>query len=74
VWQTGHPVELAAEIAGLVHLGRPFADADREHGAHTGFMRAAKHFFAVVCVARAVEVRVGIYKHLWERSDLVNSL
>jgi hypothetical protein len=54
-------VELAAEIAGLVHLGRPLADADREHRAHARFMRAAQHFFAVVGVSRAVEVRVGIY-------------
>ena len=54
------PVEFAADVERLVHLGRPFADADGEHRAHAGLQGAAEHGLAVVGVARAVEVGVGI--------------
>jgi hypothetical protein len=65
---------LPAKIAGLVHLGRPFADADREYRAHARFLRASQHRLSVVGVARTVQVGMGIYKHLRDRGDLVNLL
>ena len=37
----GLAVELAANFERLVHLRRPFADADGEHRAHAGFRRRA---------------------------------
>jgi citrate lyase beta subunit len=51
-------VELAAKVAGLVHLRRPFADANRKHRFHTGFLRAAQHGLAVAMVPMTVQVRV----------------
>ncbi len=54
------PVELAAKVQGLLHFGRPFADADGEHCAHACFARADKHGFTVAGVAMAVQVRVRV--------------
>jgi hypothetical protein len=53
-------IELAAEVEGLVHLRRAFADADGEHGAHASIGGAPQHLRAITRVARAVKVGVRI--------------
>ena len=43
-----------------MHLGRSFADADGQHRSHASLPRAPQHYRAVVRVALAVNVGVGI--------------
>jgi hypothetical protein len=47
-------------MPGLMHLGRAFANANRQHGAYARLRRALKNRFAVVRIAGAIEVRVRI--------------
>src|SRR5215831_19503263 len=56
----GPAVELAADFECLMHFRRSLTNADGEYGAHTRFRRATEDCFAVVAIARAVEVRVRI--------------
>ena len=44
----GWPLNCAAEVERLVHLGRTFADADGEHRAHAGLGARCEHGLAVV--------------------------
>jgi hypothetical protein len=43
-----------------MHFGRSLANADGKHEANTRLPRADKHRFAIGCVARAVQVGVGV--------------
>jgi len=56
----GLAIELAAEIAGVVHLRGALADADGEHRADTGIMRAAQHRFAIIVIAVTIQMGMGI--------------
>ena len=56
----GQGIELAANPERLVHLRRPLANADGQHRAHARLPRAPQHRRAVVRVARAVKVGMGI--------------
>jgi 16S rRNA (adenine1518-N6/adenine1519-N6)-dimethyltransferase len=53
-------VELATEIACLVHFRWSFANADGENCAHARLPRPLEHLFAIISVARAVEVGVRV--------------
>ncbi len=57
---SGLAIELAADVEGLMHLGGLFADADGEDCADAGVEGAREHGLAVIGVALAVEVGVGI--------------
>jgi hypothetical protein len=55
---------LAANFERLVPISsRLLANADGQHRAHARFPGAAQHRFAVIRVAFAVQVSVGINQH-----------
>src|SRR6185437_6400050 len=53
-------IEFAANLQRLVHLRRPFANADRKHRLHARIPGAAQHGLAIVRVTGAVEVCMRI--------------
>ena len=55
---------LAGEVERLVHGVRSIADADGENGSHAGVPGAGEQRVAVLVVARAVEMGVGVDHYL----------
>ncbi len=58
------PVELAANLQRPVHLRRLLANADGQHRAHARFKCALQHRRAVLRVALAIQVGMGIDQQL----------
>jgi len=53
-------VEVSADLKGAAHPSRLLAYTDGQHSPNTGLPGTAQHLFAVIGIALAVQVGVGI--------------
>src|ERR1700722_11763460 len=59
----GLSIELAADVERLMHFRRTFTNSDGQHRTHARSKSALQHRLAVVRVALAVQMGVGIDEH-----------